>query len=151
MDLTWIIAAFVTGLILIVVEMFLPGAVLGFIGFLTVCASIVYAFVTKHTIAGIVMTVVTIMLIPVFFVVWKNVLVHFFALKNDERGFRPSSRISEDLLGEEGTAASPLRPSGIATIQDRRHDVVTLGEMLENGTRIKVIDVSGNRIVVKKV
>jgi len=150
MELIWIVVAYVAGVVLMLVEMILPGIVLGVVGFLVVGGSIVYAFATDHPIAGTVMTVVTIMLIPVFFLVWKNVLGRFFALKADEAGFAPSSRIPADLLGKEGTATSALRPSGIADIDERRHDVVTRGEMLAKGTRVKVIDISGNRIVVKK-
>lgn len=150
MGLAWIIVMYVLGLILMVVEMLLPGAVLGTIGFLTVCGSIVYAFVQKHTLAGIIMTVVTILLIPLFFAVWKNILGRFFALKAHVEGFARSSRIDESLIGKEGTATSPLRPSGVALIDDQRHDVVTQGEMIDGGSRIKVIEVSGNRVIVRK-
>ena len=40
---------------------------------------------------------------------------------------------------------------GIAHLNDKRYDVVTRGEMLGKGSRVKVIEVSGNRVVVKKV
>ena len=44
---------------------------------------------------------------------------------------------------------TPLHPTGIALIQNRRVDVVTRGEMLEQGQKIKVVKVEGNRIVVE--
>jgi membrane-bound serine protease (ClpP class) len=55
------------------------------------------------------------------------------------------------LLGQTGTAATPLRPVGFATIAGRRVDVVTLGELLPAGTPVEVMAVEGNRIVVRKV
>jgi membrane-bound serine protease (ClpP class) len=54
-------------------------------------------------------------------------------------------------VGAEGEAVSPLRPSGIAHLNGKRYDVVTQGEMIDRGSRVKVIEVSGNRIVVKRI
>lgn len=54
-------------------------------------------------------------------------------------------------LGRTGTAASPLRPSGIATIDDARVDVVSDGAFIDAGTPIQVVRVDGNRVVVRRV
>jgi membrane-bound serine protease (ClpP class) len=51
-------------------------------------------------------------------------------------------------LGKRGTAASPLRPAGIAHIEGERVDVVSDGELIEAGEPVEVIRVDGNRIVV---
>lgn len=56
-----------------------------------------------------------------------------------------------DLCGRKGVAVSHLRPAGIARIQKKRVDVVTRGEMIEKGEAVVVINVQGNRIIVKKV
>jgi membrane-bound serine protease (ClpP class) len=53
-------------------------------------------------------------------------------------------------LGQRGTAASPLRPAGIADFQGERVDVVSRGEYIESGEAIEVIQVEGNRIVVRR-
>jgi len=52
------------------------------------------------------------------------------------------------LLGREGAVESALRPTGIARIDGRRVDVVTRGELVEPPARVRVIEVTGNRIVV---
>jgi membrane-bound serine protease (ClpP class) len=52
------------------------------------------------------------------------------------------------LLGRAGVCVSPLRPAGFARIDGRRIDVVTRGEMLADGTAVKVIEVQGSRVVV---
>ena len=149
-ELVLIILVFVCGLVAMLVEMFLPGMVIGMIGLLAVAASIVYAFATGHTTAGIVLVACGAALVPVFFVVWKSVLGRLFTLKDEEKGFRPSTDIGEHLVGVEGEALTPLRPSGIARLNDERTDVVTRGEMLQKGARIKVVEVSGNRVVVRE-
>jgi membrane-bound serine protease (ClpP class) len=53
-------------------------------------------------------------------------------------------------LGQHGTAASPLRPAGLAHLADERVDVVSDGEFIEAGAPIEVIRVDGNRIVVRR-
>jgi membrane-bound serine protease (ClpP class) len=150
MELIWVIVVYVAGLMAMIVEMFLPGAVMGIIGFLAVCGSIFYSFLNGHTVTGAVLSAITIALVPVFFLVWRNVIARVWASKVDEKDFRVSTTIDGALLGKEGEAVSQLRPSGTAMIEGRRYVVVTRGELLQKGTQLKVTDVAGNRIVVKK-
>jgi len=53
------------------------------------------------------------------------------------------------LLGKAGTTLTPLRPSGNADFDGVRLDVVSRGEFIDPGTPIEVIEVEGNRIVVR--
>jgi membrane-bound serine protease (ClpP class) len=55
------------------------------------------------------------------------------------------------LLGAIGVAATTLRPSGIARIGEAFVDVVSEGSFIQAGTRVQVIEIEGNRIVVKEV
>ena len=52
------------------------------------------------------------------------------------------------LLHQTGTTLSPLRPAGFARIDGKKVDVVTRGEMLDANCPIKVLEVTGNRVVV---
>ncbi|MSR40187.1 MAG: hypothetical protein EXS02_15310 [Planctomycetes bacterium] len=52
------------------------------------------------------------------------------------------------LLHKTGVTISALRPSGFASIDGQRIDVVTRGEMLEEHCPIRVVDITGNRVVV---
>ena len=149
-ELTVIILVFAGGLLAMFIELFLPGAVLGLVGLLAVVGSVIFAFSSDHNVAGVIMVVIGVLWVPLFFIMWKGVVGKFLAIKTDQRDFRPSTTVHEDLVGLEGEAMSMLRPSGIARLGERRYDVVTRGEMLKKGTYIKVIEVSGNRIVVKE-
>jgi membrane-bound ClpP family serine protease len=55
------------------------------------------------------------------------------------------------LLGAIGTAATMLRPSGMAQFGDRFVDVVTDGSFIPAGARVRVIEIEGYRVVVKEV
>jgi len=54
-----------------------------------------------------------------------------------------------DLLGQSGRTITPLRPGGSAMFGDLRQDVVARGEFVESGTRVKVVEIHGSRIVVE--
>ena len=56
----------------------------------------------------------------------------------------------EALLGKEGVAFTPLRPSGTGLIDGRRVNVAADGEFIDRDSRITVVEVEGNRIVVRK-
>ena len=150
MDPIWLIVIYIAGLAAMLAELFLPGAVMGILGFLAVCGTIIGAYATGHPVMGTVMAAVTVAMFPLFFIIWRKVLGRFWALKSTVRGTSAGPVRAEDLLGKEGDATSQLRPSGIALIEGTRYSVVTRGEMLDKGARVKVIDVTGSRIVVKK-
>lgn len=68
---------------------------------------------------------------------------------NKEQGFSSTTDL-EYFLGKEGTAITILRPSGTADFDGVKLDVVTEGEFIPANSRIKIVKVSGRRIVVKK-
>jgi membrane-bound ClpP family serine protease len=52
------------------------------------------------------------------------------------------------IIGKTGTACTPLRPAGIAEIDGKRMNVVTEGDFIDAGEKIRVASAEGNRIVV---
>jgi membrane-bound ClpP family serine protease len=59
--------------------------------------------------------------------------------------------VNPGLLGAMGVAATPLRPAGKAQIGDDFLDVVAEGDYVEPGKRVQIIEIEGNRIVVKEI
>ncbi|MFQ5491894.1 MAG: NfeD family protein [Phycisphaerae bacterium] len=57
----------------------------------------------------------------------------------------------QELVGQEGLARTPLRPSGYAQIGTRRVQVVTFGDFIAEGARIRVNKVEGNRVIVEAI
>jgi membrane-bound serine protease (ClpP class) len=55
------------------------------------------------------------------------------------------------LLGREGVSLTVLRPAGKAQFGDDLVDVVSEGPFITQGRRIEVIEVTGNRVVVREV
>lgn len=54
-----------------------------------------------------------------------------------------------DLLGAVGVALSDLRPAGVARFGSARVDVVSEGDYVRSGSRIRVLRVEGNRVTVR--
>lgn len=53
--------------------------------------------------------------------------------------------------GDWGIADSPLRPAGRVRFGDDYVDVVTDGSYVDAGRQVRVVDISGNRVVVREV
>jgi membrane-bound serine protease (ClpP class) len=75
----------------------------------------------------------------------------FLSARTDRATGHISAPERTDLIGVEGTAATDLRPAGIATIGTERLDVVTEGGFVAKGTRIRVIRSEAYRHVVETV
>jgi membrane-bound serine protease (ClpP class) len=55
------------------------------------------------------------------------------------------------LLGAIGVAMTPLRPAGMVRFGEQFVDVVAEGSFVPAGNRVQVVEIEGNRIVVKEV
>ncbi len=67
-----------------------------------------------------------------------------------EQGFIVPSEELRSLTGSKGVAITKLRPAGKAEFGEGQFQVVAEGEFIEKGENVEVIDVTGNRIVVRK-
>jgi membrane-bound serine protease (ClpP class) len=54
------------------------------------------------------------------------------------------------LIGAEGQALTTLRPAGVAMLGSERCDVITEGEYIAAGERVRVVRVEGRKVVVRK-
>ena len=147
----------VIGFILILIEIFLvPGFnIFGIFGLLMVALGIVFAY-TKLSLATanfIMVLSLVAALILVRFVVksktWRRIVL------NDKqeklKGFHASTADLAKLIGKRGNAYTPLRPAGIALIEDQKIDVMTEGDFIEKDSKVEVILVEGNRVVVREI
>jgi membrane-bound serine protease (ClpP class) len=81
----------------------------------------------------------------------QNAWAHRLALASAQGPEFVTSGDYSDLRGKIGTAASFLRPAGIAAIDGCRIDVLTKGEFISQGTPIRVVRVEGSRVFVEAV
>ncbi|NLT96362.1 MAG: nodulation protein NfeD [Clostridia bacterium] len=150
---------FVLGLIFMIIEAFSPGfgifGIGGLLAFITSIFLVSPSFETaliSLTIA-IIGTIILVLLSMKFLTtrkVWKRIILGNKLVT--EEGFVASRQDLKDYIGQEGTAVTILRPAGTMELDNgTRLDVVTSGEFIEKDSRIKIIKVEGNRIIVKKI
>jgi membrane-bound serine protease (ClpP class) len=146
----WIVLLFALGLSLIVAEIFLVGVVLGLIGLTCMLVSIYFGFEKS---AGLGWTLVAIAAasVPGLAFVWVKVINRVLAMKFTQAGYTSAQMQYKDLVGQEGVALTSLRPAGMARFGDKKVDVVSEGEQVEPDSRVRVIEVKGNRVVVRAV
>jgi len=63
----------------------------------------------------------------------------------------PESKTAAINVGDIGEVTSTLRPTGKARFGDALVDVVATAEFLDQGTKVEIIEIHGNRVVVRKV
>ncbi len=151
------IILFAVGVLLLIVEVCSPGfGVAGVLGIVCLVADI---FIAAETVAqglmmtGIVAVIVVILAVISIVLVSKGKLPASLMLKtaaNKALGYTGGADNSA-YLGKTGTTVTELRPAGAMDMDGRKLDVVSRGEFIESGTAVEVIEVSGNRIVVKAV
>jgi len=150
------LSLYLVGWVLICLEVFVPGGILGTIGFFLIVSSIWIAFVRLGSVGGSYFLVGSLVLamVSVYVVMrfgTKTRLSKKIFLQSTEKGFRSTSENLEDLKGRTGISLTTLRPSGKALIDGRKVNVVTEGVFLSKGCKIKVLMVEGNRVVVRKI
>jgi membrane-bound ClpP family serine protease len=148
---------FALGFILVIVEMFHPGfGAPGIIGGILLVLGIIFTARTLLEALILLLIIIAVLGAVLTFVLQsatRGKLSKTLILSNSQR--KENGYIgTEDLnyfLDKEGTAYTILRPSGTADFSGVKMDVVSEGEFIQRGTRIKVVKVEGRRIVVKAV
>ncbi|MGD1000492.1 MAG: NfeD family protein [Candidatus Brocadiia bacterium] len=146
----WVVLLFALGLSLIVAEIFLVGVVLGLIGLTCMLVSIYFGF-EKSAGLGWTLVVIAAASVPVLAIVWVKVINRVLAMKFTQTGYTGAQMQYKDLVGQEGVALTALRPAGMARFGDKKVDVVSEGEVVDRDARVRVVEVKGNRVVVRAV
>lgn len=147
----------VAGLVLIAVDFYLPGFVLGSIGavLMLVATAICYSgtgsldktiiVFCAEVALGIGAGYASIKYFP------RTAAGKKMFLAETQTGGRAQAPPVGDWIGREGVAQTVLRPAGMAMIDGKRLDVMAESGMIESGSPIKVVAVHENRLVVKKL
>src|SRR5688572_7267936 len=141
------------GLVLLFLETLLPGLIAGALGLLSLAAAVVYAYLEFDTRTGNATLLIVLGLLAAGTVLW----VKFFPDSAVARTFVSNRQIGNlgvekpELIGQSGTAFTPLRPAGTALLNGQRVDVVSEGAFIEKGRNVKVVAVEGLRVVVREV
>ncbi len=162
--LIWALVLFVAGLLITAAEVILPSAgMLAFAAFLCLLGSLACAYQLSGVAAAVLLVIegvcVPLVIVIAFKLLPKTSLGRQLILSPpDEQTPSPSSNGAavpgtigkyDALLHREGVAITALHPSGTADIDGLRVSVVSDGQPIPEGARLRVVLVAGNRIVVE--
>ena len=154
MTLPIILALF--GLILIYIEFFIPGGIMGLFGALLVISSIIIILVSDINIISLALFVIitlTFLIITIKVALWqvkKTGKRGTVFLETDQMGYFAST-YDKNLIGQTGIAGSDLKPSGYVIVNDKSYQAVSKGRYINKGQNIQVIAGEGARLIVKEI
>lgn len=151
------IALTVIGMVLIMIEIVIPGfGAAGISGGVALIAGLILGSAGNISYAMFSLLIVVVILIIFAVVVFRSALRGKLSrspvVLNTSIDSGSTELFDEDmqsLIGKTGVTATALRPSGIAIIDGRRLDVVTLAEFIGKGEQVVVERVEGVKILVK--
>lgn len=145
------------GVIFVIIELFIVGAVIGFFGIVLISLSLIMLgdnlfIMLFNVIIAVILSIVE----WVILVKLLNRKIPFFEkviLKdstNAEAGYRSHDDRSH-LVGKIARTSTDLRPAGIILINDERIDAVSDGSFILRNKDVKILEVEGTRVVVREI
>ncbi|HTM55561.1 MAG TPA: NfeD family protein [Pirellulales bacterium] len=157
--LAWSALLLLLGLLLVMVEVFIPsGGVLGFLSITSLVAGVILAFYHRGAEVGFLFLTVTAVALPVTLMMafrwWPKTPMGRRILLDVPKSEEvlpdsPQRRWLRQMVGRVGVAKSLMLPSGAIEVDGHTIDALTEGTPIEPGQRVRVIAVSGNRVVVR--
>ena len=154
-DLFWPIACMLAGLILLIVEVFIPsGGLFGLLAIGLLVVSLWKAFAIS-TMTGVGFLLALTVLMPIVLALaihlWpKTPIGKLLILKPPEPDeIEPVEEPLAHLLGQFGRALTPLRPSGLVDFEGRRFDGLSEEGLIPAGALVRAIQVRGRQLVVR--
>ena len=152
----WTVAVlFIVGIVFIVAEFVVPGAILGIVGGICLIVSTGLGwywfpesafFIIVGEFTGLLIGVMVGMYLLANSRIGGKLIMGAVQDKSD--GYSSPAEDSA-LVGREGEVYSSLRPAGAIVVDGRRVQAVSNGTFIDKGARIRVIDVEGHRVVVE--
>ncbi|MEQ8209837.1 MAG: NfeD family protein [Lacipirellulaceae bacterium] len=153
--LGWAVVFMLVGCGLIVLEVFIPsGGVISFFALVAFSASLVMAF-RKDVTTGLSFIAIALVAVPTVvglaFKAWPHTPMGkaFLGELPDEQETKPHDPRRE-LVGKVGVAKTKMIPSGDVLVDNRLLDAVSQGRAIEPGEAVVVVEVSSNRVVVRR-
>ncbi len=157
--LLWALVLLLAGCLFLVLEFFIPSSgTLGVLAALSFVAAIVMAFMAGPA-YGTFMFILVLVIVPVACVLavkyWPETPIGRMILiqrPESPEAVLPQTeayRGMQHLVGRHGLAKSLMMPGGVVEIDHKSYDAVSDSAAIEPGTRIVVIGISTQRVVVR--
>ncbi len=150
-----ILLLFLTGVVLLGFEVFVPGAILGSIAGVLMIAGCVLAFIDYGVTGGVLALAVAVVLIGgllwfEFKILPKTALGRRLFLNDVSTGSsQPAVAVAADVVGHEAEALTALAPTGYVSVDGQRYEAFSRAGFAEKGARLTVVGVDTFRLIVQ--
>lgn len=151
-----ILILFLLGVILLAGEVFVPGAVLGVLGALSMFAGCAISFMQLGTGYGMLATVVALLLLGLTLyieLVWlpntrfgRKLIVH----STVDATSQPPVADKSAVIGKTAEAMTALVPSGFVLVEGRRYEAYSQSGHVTKGATLRVVGLDNFRLIVTK-
>lgn len=151
------IVLLVLGIILIILEFFVTGGILGLIGVGAVLGALFMSgydlgHMTLSVAVALVVAVVSAVILYKAIGMERGIFRHIVLRDRTSTELGYVSSVNRlELIGLVGITVTPLRPSGTAVFDHERIDVVSEGSFIDLDKKVKVVKVEGMRVVVREL
>ncbi|PTI16682.1 NfeD family protein [Staphylococcus xylosus] len=144
------------GVIFVIIELFVVGAVIGIIGMALIVFSIItlgdnLVYMIANVVVALILSIIEwVILVKIF--KRKIPFLDKVVLKdstNAEAGYT-SHEDRSHLVGQTATTSTDLRPAGIITYNNERIDAVSDGSFILRNKQVTILEVEGTRVVVRE-
>ena len=142
------------GLLLILVEFYLPGAVMGITGGILVLTSIVLFTMQADSLIWVAVYVIGVSISIVFlikFAIWKIRTAkpsRSIYLNSDQKGYYASS-FDSSVIGKTGIVVTDLKPGGHILVDGKRLQAISQSGYLTKGTEVIVLGGQEESLIVR--
>lgn len=153
--MTLIILLFSIGLLLLALEVMIPGGILGIAGGILLFTGCILSFVTLGTGEGLLAIALTVLAGSLLFYIQFKILPktrmgkRFFLddeISGSSSEFKTNAR---DLIGKTATSVTVLSPSGFVTIDGKQYDAFSQSGQIPKNTELEVISANSFQLTVK--
>lgn len=142
------------GLLLIVLEFYLPGAVMGILGGVCVLASVVVFASQSNSLLAVIIFIVCVAITIGLLI--KFTLRRIVSAKpgysiyssSDQEGYQAST-FDASAIGKVGTVLSDLKPGGYILIEGQQHQAISITGYIPKGEEVIVISGQEESLIVK--
>jgi membrane-bound serine protease (ClpP class) len=156
-DTAWVpLVLQIAGILVIMAEIIIPsGGILSLVAAGLIGYSLYLAFTTVSATAGYLFLAADAVILPLLVYVGLKLLekspVTLRRTLSSRDGVTSQALNLESLIGKQGTAVTDLRPSGKALMEGKKVDVVTRGDYISKESKIIVMKVTGNQVIVEQL
>ena len=155
--MTTILLLFVLGIVLLALDLFIPGIVLSVAGTLAMLAGTAQAFSLYGVGGGLLAFAIGAVLLSGALYIEYGLLPKtrfgkkFFLHAEVHGNSQGPAAGTASLTGQEGVALTPLMPTGQIEIEGRRYEALSLDGHVDKGTRLKVTGSQNFSLTVTKL